>query len=421
MNVDEAKHPLPMLTKKQRGRLKKLRKRIQEVKESEKSGLTSLSDWSEWQELQKAEEDSPTVGPSVRLRKSPSGGNNGWQKAQGADSRDILWNFAQHLSRPRKRKREVPPATGIPSWCTLHNPCTVQSVAVIELHLDSSPCNWEEMKKLIPVLSLLGHKDKVVLPIETRWFQGPMPKSPSDVLMYASRSKHVKEAQISNANALEESISTEGLLQHVVGLLQELVLTDKLRTSQGFPRALRKGSLFANGGLRRKTLATVLIPLDEAKEVVQSYKVETKNEDGNLFVATAGQENPGRVFALDCEMVQTAQGSELARITLILLTEVGQHVEDQVSYMVMLDELVKPYTPILDYVTEYSGVTAASMDPVITRLEQIQAALISIVRENDILVGHSLENDLRALRLVHDKVVDTAMVFRAVSGRKYCK
>jgi RNA exonuclease 1 len=89
--------------------------------------------------------------------------------------------------------------------------------------------------------------------------------------------------------------------------------------------------------------------------------------------------------------------------------------------MVMLDELVKPHEAILDYVTEYSGVTAASMDPVTTRLEQIQAALISIVGENDVLVGHSLENDLRALRWVHDKVVDTARVFRAASGRKYCK
>jgi DNA polymerase III epsilon subunit-like protein len=239
--------------------------------------------------------------------------------------------------------------------------------------------------------------------------------------MYASRSKHVKEAQVSNTKAVEENKSTEGLLQHVVGLLQELVLIDKQRKSEGFPTAIRKGSLLDNSGLKRESLATVLIPLDEAKEVLKSYEVETENENVNLFVATTRQENPGRVFALDCEMVQTAQGSELARITLILLTGVGQQVEDQVSYKVMLDELVKPYGSILDYVTKYSGVTAAIMDPVMTRLEQIQAALISIVHENDVLVGHSLENDLRALRLVHDKVVDTAMVFRAVSGRKYCK
>lgn len=418
--MDAAKHPPPVLTKKQRGRLKKLRKRLQEVREgSETSGLTSLSDWSEWQELQVASQDLP-VGPSVRLRR-PSKYEE-WQKAEGADSRDILWNFAQHLSRPRKRKGDEP-SSSIPPWCTLHNPCTVQSVAVVELHLDASLFSWEEIKEQIPVLSLLlkGKKGKVVFPIETRWFQGPMPKSPSDVLMYASRSKHVKEAHASRTKVVEDNTSTEVLLQHVVGLLQELVLTEKLRKAEGFPMAIRKESFLNNEGLKRETPVTVLIPVDEAKEMLQSYNVQTETGNGDRFVSTAHHENPVRVFALDCEMVQTAQGSELARITLILLTEVGQKVEEQMSYKVMLDELVKPYGPILDYVTEYSGVTAACMDPVMTRLEQIQVALISIVHKNDILVGHSLENDMRALRLVHGKVVDTAVVFRAAGGRKYCK
>lgn len=36
----------------------------------------------------------------------------------------------------------------------------------------------------------------------------------------------------------------------------------------------------------------------------------------------------------------------------------------------------------------------------------------------DVLVGHSLENDLHALRLVHPTVVDTALLFRA-RGAKY--
>jgi hypothetical protein len=421
MSGDTAKHPPLELTKKQRGRLKKLRKRLQEVKEgSETSGLTSLSDWTEWQELQVTSQD-PPVGPSVRRRR-PSRYEE-WQKAEGADSRDILWNFAQQLSRSRKRKRDEP-SSSIPPWCTLHNPCTVQSVAVIELHLDSSLCSWEEIKEQIPVLSLLlkGHKGKLAFPIETRrWFQGPMPKSPSDVLMYASRLKHVKETHALGTKVVEENTSTYELLQHVVGHLHELVLPEELRKSEGFPMAIRKGSFLENEGLKRETPETVLIPLDEAKEMLQSHSVHTENGNGDGFVATAHHENPGRVFALDCEMVQTAQGSELARITLILLTGVGQKIEEQVSYKVMLDELVKPYGPILDYVTEYSGVTADRMDPVMTRLEQIQVALISMVHKNDILVGHSLENDLRALRLVHGKVVDTAIVFRAASGRKYCK
>jgi len=62
------------------------------------------------------------------------------------------------------------------------------------------------------------------------------------------------------------------------------------------------------------------------------------------------------------------------------------------------------------------------LEPVSTRIEQVQVALASIVGVRDILIGHSLENDLRALCLVHDKVVDTALLFRTESGaRKHCK
>lgn len=92
------------------------------------------------------------------------------------------------------------------------------------------------------------------------------------------------------------------------------------------------------------------------------------------------------------------------------------------GYQVVLDLLVKPVRPVLDYKTQYSGITAAMLEPISTRIEQVQVALASIVGINDILIGHSLENDLRALCLVHDKVVDTALLFRTESGaRKHCK
>ena len=54
-----------------------------------------------------------------------------------------------------------------------------------------------------------------------------------------------------------------------------------------------------------------------------------------------------------------------------------------------------------------------------TRIEDIQVRLLSMIDEDDILVGHSLENDLRALRIVHDKIIDTSMLFRGANGRKF--
>jgi DNA polymerase III epsilon subunit-like protein len=52
-------------------------------------------------------------------------------------------------------------------------------------------------------------------------------------------------------------------------------------------------------------------------------------------------------------------------------------------------------------------------------LEQIQAVIVQLLQEDDVIVGHSLENDLRALHLVHDRVVDTAVLFKGHDGRKY--
>ena len=54
-----------------------------------------------------------------------------------------------------------------------------------------------------------------------------------------------------------------------------------------------------------------------------------------------------------------------------------------------------------------------------TRIESIQLLLLTLIHEEDVIVAHSGENDLRALRIVHSNVVDTSVVFRADNGRKY--
>lgn len=71
------------------------------------------------------------------------------------------------------------------------------------------------------------------------------------------------------------------------------------------------------------------------------------------------------------------------------------------------------------FLVEYSGITHTILESVETRIEDIQVLLLGLIDEDDILVGHSLENDLRALRLVHDKIIDTSVVFRGMNGRKF--
>ena len=47
---------------------------------------------------------------------------------------------------------------------------------------------------------------------------------------------------------------------------------------------------------------------------------------------------------------------------------------DVASVQVLMDELVRPEAPITDYVTRYSGITAAMMAGVTTSLADVQVA-----------------------------------------------
>jgi DNA polymerase III epsilon subunit-like protein len=115
-------------------------------------------------------------------------------------------------------------------------------------------------------------------------------------------------------------------------------------------------------------------------------------------------------------MVETTLGRELARITLLELVEFDGSVPSNGKEVTRLrmDQLVQPRGAVTDYLTQYSGITAQLLasGPTVD-LVQVQAALLQFLSRNDVLIGHSLENDLHALRLVHPTVLDTALLFRA--------
>ncbi|KAK0368837.1 exonuclease [Colletotrichum limetticola] len=134
--------------------------------------------------------------------------------------------------------------------------------------------------------------------------------------------------------------------------------------------------------------------ISEVDKLEDGEVPEAEIESGSV---TAGRE----CLALDCEMCMTGENEySLTRISVISW-----------SGELIMDELVKPEKPIIDYVTRFSGITEEMLKPVTTTLKDIQQKLVELVTPRTILIGHSLESDLKALRFSHPFIVDTSLIY----------
>lgn len=72
-----------------------------------------------------------------------------------------------------------------------------------------------------------------------------------------------------------------------------------------------------------------------------------------------------------------------------------------------------------DYITRFSGITAENYVKAILPLISIRASLDAFINSDTILIGHALDNDLKTLRMIHTKCVDTAILLPHQAGAPY--
>ncbi|KAK1835995.1 hypothetical protein QBC39DRAFT_413907 [Podospora conica] len=145
---------------------------------------------------------------------------------------------------------------------------------------------------------------------------------------------------------------------------------------------------------------------------------------------------PRRAVCFDCEMAYTVRGMELIRLTATSWPD-GEE---------LLDVLVHPVGEILDLNSRFSGVwpndlvnatpwvpgtptksrkAAAASDGTAAGKKKMKIVdspmvardlLFSLVAPDTPLIGHGLENDLNACRIIHPTLVDTILLFPHKKG-----
>ena len=70
-----------------------------------------------------------------------------------------------------------------------------------------------------------------------------------------------------------------------------------------------------------------------------------------------------------------------------------------------------------NYLTKFSGITPHMLAGIRTKLADVQEEIRNILPADAILAGHSLENDLRALKMFHPYVIDTSLCYNLDHSR----
>ncbi|KAJ3768868.1 hypothetical protein FB446DRAFT_750066 [Lentinula raphanica] len=178
----------------------------------------------------------------------------------------------------------------------------------------------------------------------------------------------------------------------------------------------------AKGKGKGKPIEEYMLTIDQMVQngyPVPSYlQGGSKREEGEGWVETPMEEGEGekkgrKAYGIDCEMVLTEDGKKsLARVCMV----------DYETGVVAYDTLVKSDQKVVDYLTRWSGITEEKLSNATTTFAEAQAAILSLLSSQSltpILIGHSLESDLKSLKISHPFCIDTSLLYAHPRGRSF--
>lgn len=141
---------------------------------------------------------------------------------------------------------------------------------------------------------------------------------------------------------------------------------------------------------------------------IQVFLVPSGFASATTYTKSGTRGTEGNIISIDCEMVYTVAGLQLAQV-------VAVDVKGYVKYRAY----VIPDDIILSYNTEHSGVTQQHLEgPGVKSLVQVRHDLFQFITDRTIIVGHAVHNDFRVLKLLHNLVVDTSLLYEETGIRK---
>lgn len=118
--------------------------------------------------------------------------------------------------------------------------------------------------------------------------------------------------------------------------------------------------------------------------------------------------NP-QAIAIDCEMCETRDpvSGVVDSKALCRLSVINAENPDEV----LLDTLVKPAWPVVDYRSRINGIKEEHLATVQFTLRHAQAFIMALCSDETVIIGHALHNDFAALKLEHHCTVDSSFLF----------